>query len=163
MGPFELMDFIGHDVNFAVTRSVYDAFFQEPRYRPSLTQQRLVEAGWLGRKSGRGFYEYRDGAERPAPDTDARQGAAIVDRVVAMLINEAADAVLLRVASPADIDLAMTKGVNYPKGLLAWADEIGIATVLARLEALHAEYGEDRYRPSVLLRRMARDGRRFHG
>jgi 3-hydroxybutyryl-CoA dehydrogenase len=162
MGPFELMDFIGHDVNFAVTRSVYDAFFQEPRYRPSLTQQRRVEAGRVGRKSGRGVYDYADGAERPAPTKDPALGAAIVDRVVAMLVNEAADAVLLRVASPADVDLAMTKGVNYPKGLLAWADEIGIGTVLARLEALQAEYAEDRYRPSVLLRRMAREGRRFH-
>ena len=161
MGPFELMDFIGHDVNFAVTRSVYDAFFQEPRYRPSLTQQRLVESGRLGRKSGRGFYEYGEGAEPPEPQRDTRLGAAIVDRVVAMLINEAADAVLLQVASPADIDLAMTKGVNYPKGLLAWANQIGVDTVLARLDALHAEYGEDRYRASVLLRRMARDGRRF--
>jgi 3-hydroxybutyryl-CoA dehydrogenase len=163
MGPFELMDFIGHDVNFAVTRSVYEAFFQEPRYRPSLTQQRLVEAGRLGRKSGRGFYDYSDGASRGEPHKDSTLGTAIVDRVVAMLINEAADAVLLRVASPADVDLAMTKGVNYPRGLLAWADEIGIGTVVARLEALQAEYGEDRYRPSVMLRRMAREGRRFHG
>ena len=163
MGPFELMDFIGHDVNFAVTRSVFEAFFYEPRYRPSFTQQRLVEAGWLGRKSGRGFYDYREGAERPAPSTDRAAGAAIVERVVAMLINEAADAVLLRVASPADVDLAITKGVNYPKGLLAWADEIGVERVLARLVALQEEYGEDRYRPSPLLRRMAREGRSFLG
>ena len=86
-----------------------------------------------------------------------------MERVVAMLINEAADAVLLRVASPADVDLAMTKGVNYPKGLLAWADEIGVERVLARLVALQEEYGEDRYRPSPLLRRMAREGRSFLG
>ena len=78
-----------------------------------------------------------------------------------MLINEAADAVLFRIASAEDIDLAMTKGVNYPKGLLAWADELGIATVLLRLEALQAEYGEDRYRPSALLRRMAARGTTF--
>jgi 3-hydroxybutyryl-CoA dehydrogenase len=163
MGPFELMDFIGQDVNFAVTRSVFEAFFYDPRYRPSFTQQRLVDAGFLGRKSGRGFYDYRDGAERPAPVTDPALGQAILDRVVAMLINEAAEAVLLRVATPADIDLAMTRGVNYPRGLLAWADEIGIAVVLERLVALHEEYGEDRYRPSPLLRRMARDGRTFRG
>lgn len=162
MGPFELMDFIGHDVNFAVTRSVFEAFFFDPRYRPSLTQQRLVEAGWLGRKTGRGFYDYRDGAPRPEPTADHETGRAIVDRIVAMLVNEAADAVHLRIATPADIDLAMTRGVNYPKGLLAWGDEIGAAAVVARLDALQAEYGEDRYRASPLLRRMARDGRRFH-
>jgi 3-hydroxybutyryl-CoA dehydrogenase len=81
--------------------------------------------------------------------------------VLAMLINEAADAVLLNVASVADIDLAMTKGVNYPKGMLAWADEIGIGAVHARLVALQEEYGDDRYRPSALLRRMARDDRKF--
>jgi 3-hydroxybutyryl-CoA dehydrogenase len=161
MGPFELMDFIGHDVNFAVTRSVFEAFFYDPRYKPSLTQQRLVEAGFLGRKSGRGYYDYRDGATKPEPTTDRALGAGIVDRVVAMLVNEAADAVFLRVASPADIDLAMTRGVNYPRGLLAWADELGASTVVARLAALQEEYGEDRYRASPLLRRMARDGRRF--
>jgi 3-hydroxybutyryl-CoA dehydrogenase len=161
MGPFELMDFIGHDVNFTVTRSVFEAFFYDPRYRPSLTQQRLVEAGRLGKKAGRGFYDYRDGAARPEPHTDRALGEAIVERVLVMLINEAADAVLLRVATPADIDLAMTKGVNYPRGLLAWADELGAERVLARLATLQAEYGEDRYRPSALLRRMARDGTRF--
>jgi 3-hydroxybutyryl-CoA dehydrogenase len=162
MGPFELMDFIGHDVNLAVTRSVFEAFFYDPRYRPSFAQQRLVEAGRLGRKTGRGFYDYRPGAAKPEPDSsDRARGEAILERVVCMLINEAADAVLLRVASPADVDLAMTRGVNYPKGLLAWADELGVERVLATLVALHEEYGDDRYRPSALLRRMAREGRRF--
>jgi len=161
MGPFELMDFIGHDVNFAVTRSVFEAFFYDPRYKPSFTQQRLVEAGFLGKKSGRGFYDYRDGAAKPAPDTDRARGAPIVERIVCMLINEAADAVFLRVATPADVDLAMTKGVNYPKGLLAWADEIGAVRVVEVLGALQQEYGEDRYRASPLLRRMAREGRTF--
>ena len=161
MGPFELMDLIGNDVNYAVTKSVFEAFYYDPRYRPSLTQRRMVEAGRLGRKSGIGYYEYRAGAVRPEPTTDRAIGQQVFDRILAMLINEAADAVQLRVASAADIDLAMTKGVNYPKGLLAWADEIGPKTVYERLVALQGEYGEDRYRPSPLLRRMAADGRRF--
>lgn len=162
MGPFELMDLIGNDVNYAVTRSVFEALYYDPRYRPSLTQRRMVEANRLGRKSGQGYYDYRDGAMRPAPRSDAALGRAIVDRILAMLINEAADAVMLRIASVQDIDLAMTKGVNYPKGLLAWADEIGVPRVCERLVALQEEYGEDRYRPSALLKRMARDGKRFY-
>jgi len=159
MGPFELMDFIGHDVNFVVTRSVFEGLSFDPRYRPSVTQQRLLEAGWLGRKSGRGFYDYRAGSTVPPPNEDRALGQQIVDRTVAMLVNEAVDAVLMRVATPRDIDLAMTKGVNYPKGLIAWGEEIGMATILGRLEALYAEYGEDRYRPSALLRRVVRDER----
>ena len=161
MGPFELMDFIGNDVNYAVTRSVFEAFFYDPRYRPSITQRRLVESRFLGRKSRRGYYDYRDGAERPAPSLDAARGEAIFNRILAMLINEAVDAVLMCVASPQDVDLAMTRGVNYPKGLLAWGDEIGLDRVLATLEGLQSEYGEDRYRPSALLKRMVRDKRRF--
>ena len=156
MGPFELMDFIGNDVNYAVTSSVFEAMFYDARYRPALTQRRMVEAGLLGRKSKRGYYDYRDGATAPEPVKDSALGQQIVDRVQAMLINEAVDAVYLRVASPADIDLAMTKGVNYPKGLLALGDEIGPSVVLGRIVALQAEYGEDRYRPSVLLRRASK-------
>jgi 3-hydroxybutyryl-CoA dehydrogenase len=159
MGPFELMDFIGNDVNFAVTTSVFESFFFDPRYRPALTQRRLVDAGLLGRKRERGYYDYRAGAEPPAPRQDRALGQQIVDRVLAMLVNEAIDAVFMRVASPADIELAMTRGVNYPRGLLAWGDAIGPAVILSRLEALQSEYGEDRYRPSPLLRRRVREGR----
>jgi 3-hydroxybutyryl-CoA dehydrogenase len=162
MGPFELMDLIGNDVNYAVTRSVFEAMHYDPRYKPSVVQRRLVEAGRLGRKSGMGYYDYRNGAPRPQPAANPELGRQIVDRVLVMLINEAIDAVHLRIASAPDVDLAMTKGVNYPKGLLAWADEIGAETVHARLAALQEEYGEDRYRPSPLLRRMAREGRRFY-
>jgi 3-hydroxybutyryl-CoA dehydrogenase len=162
MGPFELMDLIGNDVNYAVTRTVFEALYYDPRSRPSLTQRRMVEANRLGRKTGLGYYDYRNGAEKPAPTTDRALGGQIFDRILAMLINEAADAVMLRIASPHDIDLAMTKGVNYPKGLLAWADDIGISAVYERLVALQDEYGEDRYRPSALLKRMARERRTFY-
>ncbi|MGV9011530.1 MAG: 3-hydroxyacyl-CoA dehydrogenase NAD-binding domain-containing protein [Flavobacteriales bacterium] len=162
MGPFELMDLIGNDINFAVTKSVWEAFFYDPRYKPSLTQQRQVESGRLGRKAGRGYYLYSNGAA--ALEQEATEHAdAIVERVVAMLINEAADALFLRVASKVDIDLAMTKGVNYPKGLLAWADEKGAAHWLAVLERLQAQTGEERYRPSPLLREHGEKGTRFHG
>ncbi len=159
MGPFELMDFIGHDVNFAVTSAVYEAMFHDPRYRPSLTQQRLVQAGRLGRKSGRGFYDHAPGVPTPAPTGDRALGEAVVQRVLAMLINEACEAVHLGVATPDDVELAMTRGVNYPQGLLAWGDALGPAAVLATLDALADEYREDRYRASVYLRRAVQHRR----
>ena len=162
MGPFELMDYIGNDINYTVTETVFQAFYYDPRYRPAFTQKRMVEAGWLGRKSGRGYYDYREGAENPEPNRDQALGQRIVRRLLVMLINEAADALYLNISSRDGIELAMTKGVNYPKGLLQWADELGIETVLAELEQLQQDYGEDRYRPSFLLRRMARDKQRFY-
>jgi 3-hydroxybutyryl-CoA dehydrogenase len=162
MGPFELMDLIGNDINFTVTKTVWEAFFYDPRYKPSFTQQRQVESGRLGRKTGRGYYSYAEGTTLPAPQVDMVLGNSIVERVLAMLINEAADALFWGVASAKDIDLAMTKGVNYPKGLLAWADEQGAAHWLGILETMQQETGEDRYRPSPLLRRMARQGGLFH-
>jgi len=161
MGPFELMDLIGNDVNYAVTSSVFEAMGYDPRYRPSITQRRMVEAGRLGRKAGIGYYDYRNGKDRPAPTTNRVVGAEIFNRVLAMLINEAADAVLFHVASPKDIDLAMTKGVNYPKGLLAWGDELGPSTIYHRLVGLQDRYSEERYRPSAVLKRSAREGRRL--
>jgi 3-hydroxybutyryl-CoA dehydrogenase len=275
MGPFELMDLIGHDVNFAVTRSVHAAYFGDPRFQPSLIQQELVDAGRLGRKSGRGFYDHRPGADRPTVasrtagprpsrvvvqgdlgpasslpgllraagvrvEEEPGGGLLIVDgvtvaltdgrsagqraaedglkplvlfdlaldyatatrvaiaranatsddalavaaglfnalgkavtvlddlpgmavlRTVAMLANEAADAVAQGVASAADVDTAMTKGVNYPLGPLAWAERIGLTRVLGALDALARTYGEDRYRASALLRRKIWEGTRFH-
>ncbi|MDT4818587.1 3-hydroxyadipyl-CoA dehydrogenase [compost metagenome] len=275
MGAFELTDLIGHDVNYAVTCSVFAAYYGDFRFQPSLIQKELVDAGRLGRKSGHGFYDYADGAERPQP-TELSSAAAIdscvvegslgvaepliqrlrdagvavvrrdgagllrvgdavlvlsdgrlaaqrqrndglrnlvlldlaldyatagrigiactagieptardqavallqraglkvspladapglaVLRTVAMLANEAADAVLQGVGSAADIDLAMRAGVNYPQGPLAWADTIGLPALLNTLENLQASYGEERYRPSLLLRRQVAEGRNFH-
>jgi 3-hydroxybutyryl-CoA dehydrogenase len=276
MGAFELMDLIGHDVNFAVTQSVFHAFFNDPRFTPSLIQQELVQAGLLGRKSGRGFYRYGEDAEIPQPATEpeyelptvplqlfgthplveviraryqgrveyhgpradhllmkagpgrlyvtegrsatqqsydynmpdvvlvdlaldyaratrlgvtradqCRERACqavlavlqscgfavsamqdvpgmVVMRTVCMLANEAADAVNQGVCSRSDADMAMQKGVNYPRGPLAWADAIGIDTVTNVLRQLSATYGEDRYRVSPLLQRLQASGRKFH-
>jgi 3-hydroxybutyryl-CoA dehydrogenase len=278
MGPFELMDLIGHDVNFAVTQSVFQAYFNDPRFTPSLQQQELVSAGYLGRKTGRGFYAYGKDAAPPQPHTEAPQaapqqvaiggsgavaealatrlaaagvtlthGAAAAEsallacggaqlyltdgrsatqrardsgvantvlldlaldyasagrialaaadqcdaaayqalvglfqaagfavsrlddvpgmavmRTVAMLANEAADAVNQGVCSADGADLAMRKGVNYPRGPLAWADAIGLAEVQTVLQNLAAAYGEDRYRVSPLIRRKVAAGSRFH-
>ncbi len=162
MGPFELMDFIGNDVNYKVTETVFEEFFYDPRFKPSFTQKRMVEAGYLGKKSGKGFYDYGDDAKNPDPTKDEKLGQAIVDRIVTMLINEAADAVFMNVATVEDVDLAMTKGVNYPKGLLKWADEIGLTRILDRLTALQTEYREDRYRPNPLIKRKVRNKETFY-
>jgi len=162
MGPFELMDFIGNDINYKVTESVWTQFFYEPRFKPSLTQKRLYEAKLFGRKTGRGYYNYAEGAAMPKPVEVEELGKAIFYRVISMLINEAVDALHLGLATPKDLDLAMTKGVNYPKGLLKWADEIGLQIVLNILSGLYEEYQEDRYRPSVLLKRMAKEGKTFY-
>jgi 3-hydroxybutyryl-CoA dehydrogenase len=161
MGPFTLMDYIGNDINYTVTETVFAAFYYDPRFKPSFTQKRHMEAGFLGRKSGRGFYDYKEGSSAPIPTEDHNLGRQIFERILVLLINEAADAVFMQVASPEAVDLAMTKGVNYPKGLLAWADELGAGWVLERLETLFAEYGEDRYRPNPLLRRKAREQSKF--
>lgn len=155
MGPFTLMDYIGHDVNYVVTETVFQSFFYDPRYKPSFSQKRLLEAGWLGRKSGRGFYNYAECVTQPEPVKDETAGKKIVERILVMLINEAVEALHLNIASAEDLDLAMTQGVNYPKGLLKWCEELGAAHVLTVLDTLYNEYHEDRYRASVLLRKMA--------
>ncbi|MES2764166.1 MAG: 3-hydroxyacyl-CoA dehydrogenase NAD-binding domain-containing protein [Bacteroidota bacterium] len=162
MGPFELMDLIGHDVNYVVTETVWKQFYYDPRFKPSLTQKRLLEAGFLGKKTGRGFYNYKEGASLPEPKKDEALGKYIVNRILCMLINEACDTNYLGIASVTDIDLAMTKGVNYPKGLLKWADEIGIDKVAKTLNGLYEEYEEDRYRACILLKQMAKQGKGFY-
>jgi 3-hydroxybutyryl-CoA dehydrogenase len=162
MGPFELMDLIGHDVNYVVTETVWKQFYYDPRFKPSLTQKRLLEAKFLGKKTSRGFYDYREGNSMPEPKKDENLAKYIVNRVLCMLINEACDTKYLGIASAADIDLAMTKGVNYPKGLLKWGDEIGLAQVLTTLNDLYEEYQEDRYRACVLLKQMVKHGKSFY-
>jgi len=172
MGPFELMDFIGNDVNYTVTETVFTAFYYDPRYKPSFTQKRLSEAGYLGRKSGKGYYDYDengrvvilsnseesftsiDTEHWSLSEVEVSSSEYIFNRILVMLINEAADALFLNIASAEDIDNAMTKGVNYPKGLLAWADEKGIDWCVNQLDTLYKEYHEDRYRCSPLLRKM---------
>jgi 3-hydroxybutyryl-CoA dehydrogenase len=161
MGPFTLMDYIGNDINYTVTETVFTAFYFDPRYKPAFTQKRLSEAGYLGRKTGRGYYNYAEGAVNPEANKDSILGQKILNRVLVMLINEAADALFWNIANKEAIDLAMTKGVNYPKGLLKWADEMGIQECVDQLDALYDEYHEDRYRCAPLLRRMAKNDRKF--
>ena len=162
MGPFELMDFIGHDVNYRVTESVFEAFFYDPRFKPSFSQKRLFEAGYYGRKSGRGFYNYAEGVEKKVPNQDQVLLEKIYKRILLMLINEAADALFLNIANREDLDTAMTKGVNYPKGLLKWADEYGLVNVQNDLDELYNYYHEDRYRLSPIIRNMVKENKSFY-
>jgi 3-hydroxybutyryl-CoA dehydrogenase len=161
MGPFELMDFIGNDVNYRVTETVWQQFFYDPRYRPTLTQKRLFEAGLFGRKTNKGYYDYNT-AEMPQPNTSPELLQKIFLRIIAMLINEAAEALFLQIGTREDLDLAMEKGVNYKKGLLKWADEIGLEIILNELNSLHHWFGDDRYRASVLLKQKIKEGSRFY-
>ncbi|MBK8450899.1 MAG: 3-hydroxybutyryl-CoA dehydrogenase [Saprospiraceae bacterium] len=153
MGPFALMDFIGNDVNFAVTKSVWESCFYEARYKPSITQRNLVSAGWYGRKSGKGFYDYSNSTQvvnSESPDVLRN----IAWRILVLLINEAADAWYYKIASREAIEIAMTKGVNYPKGLLSWGEEIGIQHCVHFMNHLYENYKEERYRCSQGLIRM---------
>lgn len=171
MGPFELIDTIGLDVNLAVSMSVFEQFFFDPRYRPHLLQRSLVDAGRLGRKSGGGFYDYdADGsstvwavlARRPdgptVPTLDEQQIAA---RILAAIVNEAASAVADGVASPEAIDTAMRLGTGYPSGPLEWGERIGLSHVVHTLDALHAAMPDGRYRVVPLLRALADGGGSF--
>lgn len=172
MGPFELVDTIGADINFAVSQRMYEAFFYDPRYRPHPTQRLVVEAGRLGRKTSAGFYDYEaDGTrgapwatlgERPAgPHQERLNEEQISSRVVAALVNEAASAVAEGVATPQAIDTAMRLGANYPSGPLEWGERIGLARVVKTLEGLHAAVPDGRYRVMPLLRSVAEHGGSF--
>jgi 3-hydroxybutyryl-CoA dehydrogenase len=172
MGPFELVDAIGTDVNFAVSQAIYEAFFFDPRYRPHIVQRMLVDAGRLGRKSGGGFYDYAtDGArgapwagpaQRPAgPLPDHLTNEQTAARILAALVNEAAAAVADGVATPQAIDTAMRLGANYPSGPLEWGERIGLARVVKTLDGLHAAVPDGRYRVVPLLRSLAERGGSF--
>lgn len=154
MGPFELMDLIGVDVNFSVTKTVYNEYFYDPKYKPSLLQQRMSEAKLHGRKTGKGFYDYSEEAVKPVARQDDSLYQQIFLRIISMLINEAVEAKRLGIANDEDLELAMQKGVNYPKGLLAWGREIGYSKISETLQNLYDEYQEERYRQSPLLRKM---------
>ncbi len=160
MGPMELTDLIGHDVNYAVGESVWKQTGKDPRYEPTLIQRTMVQAGDLGRKSGRGFFTY-DADGKP---TDAEADEALarrlvggpietdpVNRTLAMLINEAVDLVARGEATPEDVDIAMQFGTNYPRGPIQWGREIGFKRVDTWLRTLDAAYPGGRYRPSPAL------------
>ena len=162
MGPFELMDYIGNDINYTATKAVYDGTNHDPRYKPSPTQKKMMDEGLLGRKSGEGYFDYSESAVNPEPQKNEKLGRKIFSRILAMLINAAADALNTSIATRDDIDTAMTTGVNYPKGLLKWADEIGIENVLKQLQELQSNYSNDRYQPSPLLIKMAQENSKFY-
>ncbi|MEO8251528.1 MAG: 3-hydroxyacyl-CoA dehydrogenase NAD-binding domain-containing protein [Chloroflexota bacterium] len=172
MGPFELVDTIGADVNFIVSVGMHEAFFFDPRYRPHLMQRTLVEAGRLGRKAGGGFYDYDADGSRGATWAALAQRSAgprpqqltaeeVSSRVLASLVNEAGSAVADGVATPQAIDTAMRLGANYPSGPLEWGERIGLAGVVKTLDGLHASVPDGRYRVVPLLRSLAERGESF--
>ena len=116
----------------------------------------------LGRKTGQGYYDYSRNAVMPEPQKHKESGKQIFNRILAMLINEAVDALNLSIASRDDIDTAMTTGVNYPKGLLKWADEIGVKSVDNQLKKLHSNSDDDRYKSSPLLIKMGEENTTFY-
>jgi 3-hydroxybutyryl-CoA dehydrogenase len=160
MGPLELTDLIGQDVNLAVGTSVWEQTGRDPRYAPTPLQEELVAAGRLGRKSGHGIYRYAaDGTVLDAAPDQARVAELLsgpvqtnpVARTLAMLVNEAVDLVRRGEASAEDVDTAMTLGTNYPRGPIAWGREIGYAVVADQLAALDRAHPGGRYRPSPAL------------
>ena len=162
MGPFELMDYIGNDINYSATKAVYDGTNHDPRYKPSPIQKKLMDEGLLGRKSGKGYFDYSENAVNPEPNKNEKLGKKIFNRILTMLINAAVDALNGAIATRDDIDTAMTTGVNYPKGLLKWADDIGPNLPLEQLKELHTQSGDDRYIASPLLIKKVEEGGTFY-
>jgi len=155
MGPLELADLIGHDINLSVSESLFERYYYQPRFRPSYLQRAMVEGGTLGRKAGRGFYDY-DGGQGAE---DGGRGGPTEDvalRVISCIVNEAFLALQEGVATAEDIDRAMKLGANYPKGPFEWADDIGAGAIIDTLDSLRTTHG-DAYLASSLLRERATD------
>lgn len=176
MGPLELTDLIGQDVNAATTTSLYEQLGRPARLRPSKLQMQLVNDGQLGRKTGRGVFNHQDGESLPPMQVPRKQvvlndrlqeavdrfverasdqiGTAeeqyVFARILVSIINEAAWALTEKVASAADIDTAMKLGTNYPKGPLEWADEIGYGTCGALLDVLNTSVEQRFEAPDML-------------
>src|SRR5215208_5958400 len=152
MGPLELADLIGNDVNLAVSESLFERYYYQPRFRPSHLQRSMVEGGSLGRKSGRGFYDY--GEEGKVEGEPAEPQEDISLRITSCIVNEAFLALSEGVATAEDIDRAMKLGANYPKGPFEWVEEIGAHSIVETLDSLRAAYG-DAYLAAPALRESA--------
>ena len=173
LGPFELADVVGTDINLAAGIAIFEGFFGDPRYRPAQVQRRVADAGRLGRKTSAGYYDYEADGTRGAawPGLVARAGAGprlahldaaqIEARILAAIVNEAASAVADGVGSPEAIDTAMRLASNWPEGPLAWAERIGLTSVVHSLDALHATVPDGRYRVTPILRVLADGGGSF--
>ncbi len=157
MGPFTLMDYIGHDVNYAVTVSVWEANYFDSRYQPSILQKKLVESSQLGKKSGKGFFDYSEDQKPQFQPVEEQKAKYIFHRILAMLINEAADTIYKNICNEKDLELAVLNGVNYPKGLLQWGKEWGYSEVVDFLDNLYHFYHEERYRVSPWFRNKAKN------
>jgi 3-hydroxybutyryl-CoA dehydrogenase len=152
MGPLQLADLIGNDVNLTVSESLFERYYYHPRFRPSYLQRSMVEGGLLGRKSGRGFYDY--GAEKTVEENEIGLSEDVSLRVISCIVNEAFLALSEGVATAEDIDRAMKLGANYPKGTFEWVEEIGAHSIVETLDSLRAAYG-DAYLAAPALRERA--------
>ena len=157
MGPLELADLIGMDVNLAVSESLFERYYYAPRFRPSFLQRSMVEAGTLGRKSGRGFYEYGGEGQGKTEEGTGVSGE-ISMRVLSCIVNEAFLSLSEGVATAGDIDQAMKLGANYPKGPFEWVEELGADAIVGKLDSLREAYG-DAYLAAPLLRERAGGGK----